>query len=110
RFPDLKVDVCHSGWPNHGTAMILAREQRNCYFNLCWTPLLSRALGRRMLSEAIDMLPLNKILIGTDTGTAEAFLGTVRLTRSLIAEELEEKVRAGQFDDEVAKRVARAIL
>jgi hypothetical protein len=110
RFPDLKVDVSHSGWPHHGTAMILAREHRNCYFNLCWTPLLSRALGRRMLSEALDMLPLNRILIGTDTGTPEAFLGTVRLTRSILADVLEEKVREGQFDAQVANGVAKAIL
>jgi hypothetical protein len=63
-----------------------------------------------MLSEAIDMLPANKILIGTDTGTAEAFLGTVRLTRSLLTDVLEEKVREGQFDAEVAMRAAKAIL
>jgi hypothetical protein len=108
--PDLKVDVCHSGWPNHGTALIYAREIRNCYFNLAWTPLLSRALGKRMLSEAIDMLPADKILIGTDTGTAEAFLGTVRLLRGLLAEVLGEKVRDGQFDSETATRLAKAIL
>jgi predicted TIM-barrel fold metal-dependent hydrolase len=110
KFPGRNVDVSHSGWPHHGTAMILARERPNCYFNLCWTPLLSRALGKRMLAEAIDMLPLNRVLIGTDTGTPEAFLGTVRLVRSLLVEVLEEKVSEGQFDAEVAKRVARAIL
>jgi predicted TIM-barrel fold metal-dependent hydrolase len=110
RHPDLRIDVSHSGWPDHGAAMILARERPNCYFNLCWTPLLSRALGRRMLSEAIDMLPLNKLLIGTDAGTPEAFVGAVRMTRRLLTEVLEEKVRQGQFDVEVAKRVAKAIL
>jgi hypothetical protein len=110
RFPGMNVDVSHSGWPNHGTALILARQFGNCYFNLCWTPVLSRALGRRMLSEAIDMLPVNMILIGTDTGTPEAFLGAVRLTRALVAEVLEEKVCEGQFDIDVAKRVAKAIL
>jgi len=109
-FPEIKVDLCHSGWPSHGTALVFAREFRNCYFNLAWTPLLSRSLGRRLLSEAIDMLPADKILIGTDTGTAEAFLGTVRLIRSLLADVLEEKVREGQFDAEVGARVANAIL
>jgi hypothetical protein len=109
-YPEVKVDLCHSGWPSYGTALIFARQFRNCYFNLAWTPLLSRSLGRRLLSEAIDMLPADKILIGTDTGTAEAFLGTVRLVRELLAEVLEEKVREGQFDAEVATRVAKAIL
>jgi hypothetical protein len=63
-----------------------------------------------VLSEALDMLPADKILIGTDTGTAEAFLGAVRLIRSLLTEVLEEKVRGGQFGIDVAKRVACAIL
>lgn len=110
RYANLKVDLCHSGWPNHGTALVLAREFPNCYFNLCWTPVLSRELGRRMLSEAIDMLPADKILIGTDTGTAEAFLGTVRLIRTLLTEVLEEKAREGQFGVEVAERLACSIL
>jgi hypothetical protein len=109
-FPEIKVDLCHSGWPSHGTALIFARQFRNCYFNLAWTPLLSRSLGRRLLSEAIDMLSADKILIGTDTGTAEAFLGAVRLIRNLLADVLSEKVRDGQFDVDVAARLAKSIL
>jgi len=50
------------------------------------------------------------LFIGTDTGTAEAFLGTVRLVRDLLAEVLEEKVRERQFDAEVATRAVKAIL
>jgi predicted TIM-barrel fold metal-dependent hydrolase len=110
RLAGLKVDLAHSGWPNHGPAMILARTYRGAYFNLCWTPLLSRALGKRMLSEAVDMVPADKILLGTDCGTAEAFLGTVRLLRSLLAEVLAEKVEQGQFGIDVAQRLARMIL
>jgi predicted TIM-barrel fold metal-dependent hydrolase len=110
RLEGMKVDLSHSGWPRHGEAMVLARTYPNCYFNLCWTPLLSRQLGGRVLSEALDILPANKLLIGTDTGAAEPFLGAVWLIRSLLTEVLEEKVRGGQFGLEVAKRVACAIL
>ena len=110
RLEGMKFDLSHSGWPRHGEAMVLARTYPNCYFNLCWTPLLSRALGARVLSESLDMLPANKLLIGTDTGTAEAFLGAVWLIRSLLTEVLEEKMRGGQFGLDVAKRVACAIL
>jgi predicted TIM-barrel fold metal-dependent hydrolase len=106
----MTFDLCHSGWPNEGGALLLARTYPQVYFNLCWTPVLSRALARRVLSEAIDMLPADKILIGTDTGTAEACLGAAWLIRSLLTEVLDEKVRTGQFDVEVAKRLACAIL
>jgi hypothetical protein len=110
RLAGMKFDLSHSGWPHQGEAMVLARTYPNCYLNLCWTPLLSRALGRRVLSEAIDMLPADKLLVGTDTGTAEAFLGAVWLIRSLLTEVLEEKVRGGQFGADAAKRVACAVL
>jgi predicted TIM-barrel fold metal-dependent hydrolase len=110
RLAGMKVDLSHSGWPNHGAALLMARTYPNCYLNLCWTPVLSRALGRRVLSEALDMLPADKILIGTDTGTAEAFFGAVLLIRSLLIEVLEEKVSTGQFGADTAQRLACAIL
>lgn len=110
RLEGMRFDLCHAGWPRHGGAMLLAATYPQCYFNLAWTPLLSRALGRRLLSEALDMLPADKVLVGTDTGTAEAFLGAVWLIRSLLTEVLEEKVRGGQFGEDVAKRLACSIL
>lgn len=110
RLAGMNFDLSHSGWPNHGKAILLAGAFPHAYFNLCWTPVLSRALGRRLLSEAIDMLPADKILIGTDTATAEAFVGTVWLVRALLTEVLEEKVREGQFSLEVGKRLACSIL
>jgi len=110
RLRGLNIDLCHSGWPNHGAAMILARTYRGVYFNLCWTPLLSRALGRRMLSEAIDILPMTKILTGTDCGTVECFVGTARLIRAQLFEVLAEKIEQRQFGIDVAKRLATQIL
>jgi hypothetical protein len=110
RLSGMRFDLCHSGWPNEGGALLLARTHPQVYFNLCWTPVLSRALARRVLAEAIDMLPADKILVGTDTGTAEACLGAVRLVRSVLTEVLDEKVRTGQFGPDVAKRLACAIL
>ena len=110
RLSGLKVALAHSGWPNEAAAMIMARTYRGAYIDLCWTPLLSEELGRRVLSEAIDTVPMNKILIGTDCGTVEMFMGTAVLIRRVLAEVLGDKVRRGQFPVETAKTVARAIL
>jgi len=110
RLEGMKFDLSHSGWPHDGAAMLLARTYPNVYFNLCWTPLLSRALGRRVLAEAIDLLPADKILVGTDTGTPESFLGATWLIRSLLTEVLDEKVRGGQFSLALAQRLACSIL
>jgi predicted TIM-barrel fold metal-dependent hydrolase len=110
RIRGLNVDLCHSGWPHHGGGMIMARTYRNCYFNLCWTPMLSAQLGRSILGQCIDMLPKNKILTGTDCGSTESMLGTVRHLRSELCAVLLEKIELGYFGLEVAKKSAKAIL
>jgi glucuronate isomerase len=109
RLQGLKLDICHSGWPNHGGAMVMARTFRHTYFNFCWTPMLGSSLGRRIMSEAIDIVPSNKLLIGTDCATAEAFVGTVALLRSEVSTVLWEKVEGGLITEETARGVAKAI-
>ncbi|MGC9066615.1 MAG: amidohydrolase family protein [Candidatus Ratteibacteria bacterium] len=106
----LKIALAHAGWPNEGKAMIMARTYRNCYFDLSWNVLLSEALGNRILSEAIDMIPVNKILIGTDCGTVECFVGTVKIIRHALYNVLAEKVSKGSFALDTAKDIASAIL
>lgn len=110
RFRTLKIDLAHSGWPNEGGALLMARTYRGVYFNLCWTPLMSYELGRHILSTAIDMTPRNKLLVGTDCGTVECMVGAVRLIRRVLGDVLEEKMRLGQFGLDVAQSYARAIL
>ncbi|HOK80357.1 MAG TPA: amidohydrolase family protein [bacterium] len=106
----LKISLAHAGWPNEGKAMIMARTYRNCYFDLSWNVLLSESLGYRILSEAIDMIPVNKILIGTDCGNVECFVGTVKIIRQTLYNVLAEKVSKGSFDLDTAKDIASAIL
>jgi len=110
RLRGLKIDLCHSGWPSEGAAMIFARTYRDVYFNLCWTPVLSRALGRRVLSEAIDIMPMTKVLTGTDCGTVECFVGAVKLIRTQLHEVLTEKIQQKQITLDTAKRFAKCIL
>jgi hypothetical protein len=110
RLKGLKIALCHSGWPREDAALILARTFRHCYFDMSWTPLLSPALGSHILSLAIDTLPMNKLLIGTDCGCAEMFYATARLIRRVLVEVLTAKMQAGQFGLDVAQRIACAYL
>ena len=109
RLKGLRLGLCHSGWPRHAGAMLMARTYRGCYLDISWNPMLSPASARTILSEALDMVPMNKLMLGTDCGTAESFYGTVQLTRRLVAEVLADKVRAGQFALPVARRAARCL-
>ena len=110
RLQGLKIALCHAGWPNEAGAMIMARTFRNCFFDLSWIPLLSPSVARRILAAAIDMVPMNKMMIGTDCGTAECFYGTVKLIRRVLGDVLEQKVLERQFDVRVAKTIAKKIL
>ncbi len=109
RLQGLKLDMCHSGWPNDGGAMVMARTYRHAYMNFCWTPMLGSTLGRRIMSEAIDIVPSNKLLIGTDCATAEAFVGTTALLRHELSTVLWDKVENRLISDTVARNLAKAI-
>ena len=110
RLAGLKVGLCHAGWPNAGQAMLLARTYRQCYMDLSWIPLLSPEVARRILAEAIDIIPANKIMVGTDCGTAECFYGAVAMIRRVLADVLAGKMESGQFGMDTAQAVARSIL
>jgi uncharacterized protein len=110
RLAGLKIDICHSGWPHWGGLAIMARTYRHCYFNTCWTPMLSYELGKQIISMLVDMVPRNKVLFGTDCGSIESFVGTARLMRRVLVEVLTEKVEHGHFGVDVAKGIIRAYL
>jgi len=110
RLKGLKIALAHVGWPRYEAAIVLARTYRNCYFDMSWNPLLSPTSAHRILSEAIDFLPRNKILIGTDTGSAESFCGTARMVRSTLQRALSAKVKERQFSVKEACRFAEHIL
>lgn len=79
---------------------------------LPWSATLrvSASLARRQLSEMIEIVPANKMLIGLDTGTAESCYGAAVLTRQILAEVLAEKVADGAFTRHAAEVVANRLL
>ena len=109
-FSQVPFDLCHAGWPFSGEHAIMARSFANVYYNFAWTPLLSASLAKRQLSEIIEIVPSNKLLVGLDTGSPESCYGTAVLTRRIIAEVLAEKVADGAFTMQVAEALARRLL
>lgn len=109
-FPEVSFDLCHAGWVFSEEHAIMARSFRNVYFNFAWTPLLSASVAKRQLSEMVEIIPNNKMMVGLDTGSAESCYGTAVLTRQVLAEVLTEKVAGNAFTLEVAETVARRLL
>jgi len=109
-FKDVTFDLCHAAWPYSGEHAILARSFGNVYYNLAWVPMLSFSLAKRELSEMMEIVPINKFLVGLDTGSAESCYGTAAVTRQIISEVLAEKVAGGAFTMGVAEFAARRLL
>jgi len=100
----------HAGWPHDGALALMARTYINVHYGFCWIPGLSPALATRMMDEMFDLLPANKMLVGMDCGTIEAFYGTTVVTREIIAKVLAGKVDSGLMSRRAATTVAHRLL
>ena len=110
-FPDAKFDLFHSGHPYHGQLAILASWFTNVYADLCWTAGVSKTLTIRILSEWLEIIPVNKILgFGSDFREIIMMYPYQKVVREVIADVLAEKVRCGKYSEQQAIAIAQAIL
>jgi predicted TIM-barrel fold metal-dependent hydrolase len=89
---------------------MLARYFGNCYLDLAWMVLFSPSAAKRTLAEAMDIVPIDRLMMGTDTANLEEMYGTVKFTRRVLAEVLAEKVAGGYLTEVAALSAARRIL
>ncbi len=111
RHPGTRFLLMHLAYPWKQDLFGLAFVYRNVWLDLTWSWLLSPSYFARGLHEAIEVLPdESRLMLGGDNWHAEETYGAITWARRLIAEALEEKVRAGYFRADDAKRLARKIL
>lgn len=106
-----KVILIHAGYPLIGRAAWLCHLYPNCYFELSLaTPLIHRGL-LRMYLEVMEVVPLSKILFGTDAyHLPELYWLGVKWGKRFLAQALALYVEAGQLDGDEAMEAARRIL
>jgi hypothetical protein len=85
RFPKLRFDLLHLGFPYLGAAAAMALNARNVSLNLSWLPLISEDLTADWLVRLLEMLPANKLSFGTDVFDVPTMLGTMELIRTIVA-------------------------
>ena len=111
RHPGTRFLLMHLAYPWSRDLLGMAFVYRNVWLDLTWAPLLSPAHFKLALHEAIEVLPdESRLMFGGDNWHAEETYGAVQRTRRLLAEVLEEKVRAGYFHEEDARRLAAKVL
>ncbi len=110
-FPEVKFDVFHAGYPFNGELATLARFRPNVYPDLCWVAKESGTLAKRILSEWLEMIPINQILaFGNDTVVIDNCYGYQQIVRQTVLEVLEEKVLSKIFSEDQAILIANKIL
>ena len=110
-YREVKFDLFHGAYPYMGEALALAKNFPNVYLDLCWLHIISPTASTRMLHEAIETVPVNKIFaFGGDFIIPEGAYGHSVLARQVVSRVLTEKVQEGCLAEDEALHIAQRIL
>jgi predicted TIM-barrel fold metal-dependent hydrolase len=110
-YPQAKFDLFHGGYPFMGEALALAKNFSNVFLDLCWLYIISPSAGARMLHEAIETIPANKIFaFGGDFIIPEGSYGHSVMARRAVSRVLTEKVEDGYLTEDEAVALAQGML
>jgi len=111
RHPGLRFQVFVSSRHANQSLCILARELPNLSLAGYWWHNFFPDVIRQVMSERLDMLPVNKqVGFFSDAYVVEWTYGKALLVRKQMAQVLAQRIKQGQYSREEALAVARAIL
>jgi len=111
KYPEVKFDIFHGGYPYFREAGILAKYFPNAYVDGCWLTHISPSAYREALSEWLEIVPATKIFAwGGDHVIPEHTYASLKLGKELIAEVLASKVVDGRFSEKTAYWIAERIM
>lgn len=109
RHPKARFDIYHVGYPWVREALMLGKGFANVWLNFCWTHIISQKFAMDALDEAIDLVPMNKLLaFGGDYRTpVEKVYGHLVMAREDVARVLARRIEDGQMTASQAMDLAR---
>lgn len=108
-LPEVKFDLFHGGFPWTDDMLAMLHNYKNVWADICWMPLLSMAVARRFLREALEVGGAHRIVWGCDTWTSEESYGALLAGRDTVASALAELCDEGAIDEEYALYIAKRI-
>lgn len=109
--PQARFDLFHGGYPYCSELTVMAKGLPNVWLDMCWLPIISPSVVRRMLQEWIEAVPMSKLMWGGDCSRVEAALGAAEFGKDIVGKVLMMKVKeAGYFTVELAVRAAKCIM
>ena len=111
RYPYVKFDIFHIGYPFQHILGALAKSLPNVYIDMCWAHIISPIASINALREWIDSVPLNKIsAFGGDYGIIDAIVGHQKIARENVSRALSGAILDGVFDINEAKKIGKMLL
>jgi len=109
RHPKVRFDLYHLGYPWVRESLMLGKGFPNVWLNFCWTHIISQRFAMDGLDEAIDLIPMNKIIgFGGDYATpVEKVYGHLVMAREDIAAVLARRIERGSVSEDEALSLAR---
>ncbi len=109
RHPRTRFDIYHLGYPWVRPALMLGKGFPNVWLNLCWTHIISQRFAQDGIDEALDLVPVNKILaFGGDYATpVEKVYGHLIMAREDFARVFARRIEAGLITEEEAIEVLK---
>jgi len=108
RHPAARFDIYHVGYPWVREALMLGKGFPNVWLNFCWTHIISQRFATDALDEAIDLIPMNKLLaFGGDYALpVEKVYGHLVMAREDVARVLARRIERGQMAEAQALALA----
>ncbi len=109
RHPGVRFDFYHLGYPWVRESIMLGKIFRNVWLNFCWTHIISQRFAMDALDEAIEMVPMNKVIgFGGDYALpVEKVYGHMVMAREDMARVLAARIERGLLTEDDAKAIAR---
>jgi hypothetical protein len=111
RYPRVRFDLFHAGWPNTEEHAAIGKEFPNVWLNLCWAWTMNPVTMEEALDSWLASVPHTKIFgYGGDTESPICEYGYAQQARIGIARVLEKWIDRGDMTIEDAKEVATDIM
>ncbi|MCZ4316015.1 amidohydrolase family protein [Comamonadaceae bacterium G21597-S1] len=106
----LKVTLLHGGYPYSSQLAALAQTYGNVFIDFSWMPYLHHFYLRQKLSEWLEILPANKLLFGSDTGSPEYHVAAAYYARDTLNRVLNDGCNRGVWTAKQVEWLASRIL
>lgn len=106
----LQIILIHGGFPYSSNLTALAQMHGNVHLDFSWMPYLQHHTVTRVLEEWLELLPANRVMYGTDTGSPEMHLASTLRARATLDGVLDSGVRDRLWTPRQATWLAERVL